>query len=47
MTRTSRLVVVLVCCVAPVWVLAQNAARPQGHGEGLDPADILKPLADS
>ena len=47
MTRTSRLVVVLVCCVAPVWVLAQNTARPQGHGEGLDPADILKPLADS
>ena len=47
MTRIAKLVAVLVCCVAPAWVLAQNAAKPQGHGEGLDPADILRPLAES
>jgi alcohol dehydrogenase (cytochrome c) len=45
--KTSKLLIGLACCLVPVWVLAQGAAREQGHGEGLDPADILKPLADS
>src|SRR5262245_48199381 len=31
----------------PALVGAQNAPKPQGHGEGLDPADILKPLGES
>jgi alcohol dehydrogenase (cytochrome c) len=45
--KTSKLLIGLACCLVPVWVLAQGAAKEQGHGEGLDPADILKPLADS
>ena len=47
MTRTSRLLVVLACCVAPVWLAAQRAVKSQGRGEGLDAAEILRPLADS
>jgi alcohol dehydrogenase (cytochrome c) len=47
MTNTSRLVAALACCFAPVWLAAQGAAKPQGHGEGLDPAEMLRPLSDS
>ena len=46
MTRTSRLLVVHACLVAPSWVMAQIASK-RGHGEGLDPADRVRPLADS
>ena len=45
--KTSKFLIRLACCLVPVWVLAQGAAKEQGHGEGLDPAEILKPLADS
>jgi len=47
MTNPSRLFVFLACCVAPVWVVAQSTAKPQGRGEGLDPAEILRPLSNS
>jgi alcohol dehydrogenase (cytochrome c) len=47
MTKTSRLAAALACCLAPVWLAAQSVAKPQGHGEGLDPAEILRPLSDS
>ena len=47
MKKTTTVLAALGCCLAPAFVLAQAGARPQGHGEGLDPAEILKPLADS
>ena len=47
MTNPSRLLVALACCLAPAWLDAQSAVKPQGHGEGLDPAEILRSLSDS
>ena len=47
MTKTSTLLAALASCLVPALVLAQAGAGPQGHGEGLDPAEILRPLADS
>ena len=37
MTRRAKLLIALVC-VVPVFVSGQTASKPQGHGEGLDPA---------
>jgi alcohol dehydrogenase (cytochrome c) len=47
MTRISRVLVVLACLVTPSWAMAQSSSKRQGHGDGLDPADIVRPLADS
>src|SRR5262245_53034013 len=49
MTKHKMLGALLLAALAvvPVLVRAQNAAKPQGHGDGLDPADILHPLAES
>src|SRR6185312_16832847 len=36
----------LLLLVVPALLFAQTG-KPQGHGEGLEPADILRPLSDS
>ena len=48
MTRisTMRLVLMVAALVAPALVGAQ-AAKPQGHGEGLEPSELLRPLGES
>ena len=50
MNKTYKLIVTIACCVAPALLLAQGQQAQQaassGHGEGLNPADILKPLAE-
>ena len=49
MTRTSRALLTVSLLAAPVWLGAQASAPAQmpGNQGGLDPAAILKPLADS
>jgi alcohol dehydrogenase (cytochrome c) len=47
MTRIARLLLVFACSVAPSWTMAQSGSKRQGHGDGLDPADIVRPLADA
>ena len=48
MNRTTRVLLTVSLLAAPVWLVAQEPA-PQAPGNqgGLDPAAILKPLADS
>ena len=41
------IVIGLACCLAPVLLIAQGGSSIRGHGEGLDPADLLKPLGES
>jgi alcohol dehydrogenase (cytochrome c) len=45
-TRWSFLLVALALAV-PAFLLAQARAKPQGHGEGLDPDELLRPLSES
>jgi len=45
-TRSTWLLVALALTV-PAFVLAQARVRPQGHGEGLDPDELLRPLSES
>jgi alcohol dehydrogenase (cytochrome c) len=48
MNRTTRALLTASLLVAPVWLLAQEQApSTPGNQGGLDPAAILKPLADS
>jgi alcohol dehydrogenase (cytochrome c) len=48
MNRTTRVLLTASLLVAPVWLLAQEQApATPGNQGGLDPAAILKPLADS
>ena len=48
MNRTTRVLLTASLLVAPVWLLAQEQApSTPGSQGGLDPAAILKPLADS
>jgi alcohol dehydrogenase (cytochrome c) len=47
MTRTRRVLLTAAWLAAPVWLIAQEQALPPGNQGGLDPAAILKPLADS
>ena len=47
MKTFTRACGVALFALVPVWLAAQNGAKPQGHGEGLDPADILRPLSES
>ena len=46
MNARSKFLVIAICCLAPAFVLAQGG-KPQGHGEGLDVADLLRPLGES
>jgi alcohol dehydrogenase (cytochrome c) len=45
-TRTRACAAGLLALI-PVWLAAQSGSKAQGHGEGLDPADILRPLSES
>jgi alcohol dehydrogenase (cytochrome c) len=45
--KTYKLWLGFACCLPPVLLMAQETTRGQGHGEGLNPAAILKPLTDS
>src|SRR5258706_15096746 len=47
MNRLSKLVLIAVCSGVPVLAVAQNGAKPQGHGEALDAGDLLRPLGES
>jgi alcohol dehydrogenase (cytochrome c) len=48
MTRITRALLTVSLLTAPVWLTAaQDQALPPGNQGGLDPAAILKPLADS
>ena len=48
MTRTTRVLLTASLLAAPVWLIAQEQApSTPGNQGGLDPAAILKPLADS
>ncbi|HEX7798453.1 MAG TPA: acido-empty-quinoprotein group A [Vicinamibacterales bacterium] len=47
MKRRAKLLLAAACCSVPLVVAGQNAAPSPGHGEGLNPADIVRPLGDS
>src|SRR5207344_2124031 len=44
--RWHRLLVAMLLAI-PAIVVAQSGVKPQGHGEGLDPAELLRPLSES
>jgi alcohol dehydrogenase (cytochrome c) len=45
-TRSTFLVITLGLMI-PAFLLAQGRAKPQGHGDALDPDELLRPLAES
>src|SRR5204863_7362354 len=47
MNRTIRALLTVSLMTAPVLLIAQDQALPAGNQGGLDPAALLKPLADS
>ncbi len=47
MSPTRRALLALSLLATPVWLGAQNQAGPDARGAGMDPAALLKPLADS
>src|SRR5262245_41522948 len=47
MTARSAFLVVALALAIPAFLLAQARVKPQGHGEGLDPDELLRPLSES
>src|SRR5215470_18910458 len=47
MTTRSAFLVVALALLIPAFLLAQGRVKPQGHGEGLDPDEVLRPLSES
>ena len=47
MKRVTTRLLAAIGVLVPVVLFAQSSARPQGRGEGLDPAEVLRPLSDS
>jgi len=45
-TRSTFLAITLGLMI-PAFLLAQGRAKPQGHGDALDPDELLRPLAES
>src|SRR5262249_58998520 len=47
MKPRSTFLLTALALLVPVFLLAQARVKPQGHGEGLDPDELLRPLSES